>query len=224
MPLFNSDDYANLHPERDRVPSGMTDESYMVAVLMMYTSWLTNIIEGWPDSQSELETAFDGESPLWGRVTLRKEDDQPELMLLIATTSCLAELLDCIHSDTAEVLIGYLADIAKLRRDDCADASERAEVDTVFAEAYQLVRSESSGDATQVFMMRILDQAHNLEGCPDASKAVRLAASVVAASIAIVVGTPDMEARTLFVKVVQALAERVAADPVLPYYEIDDED
>ena len=52
MPLFNSDDYANLHPERDRVPSGMTDESYMVAVLMMYTSWLTNIIEGWPDSQS----------------------------------------------------------------------------------------------------------------------------------------------------------------------------
>jgi hypothetical protein len=67
-----------------------------------------------------------------------------------------------------------VSDIAKLRRDDCADASERAEVDTVFAEAYQLVRSESSGDATQVFMMRILDQAHNLEGFPDASKAVRL--------------------------------------------------
>jgi hypothetical protein len=47
---------------------------------------------------------------------------------------------------------------------------------------------------------------------------------VVAASIAIAVGTPDMEARALFVKVLRTFAEGVAADPIIPYYETDDED
>lgn len=222
MPLFNSDDYANLHPEHDQVPSGMTDESYMVAVHLMYTDWLVGIIESWPDSQSEVETAFNGDTPLWGRVSKRKGDDHPELMLLFVTTSCLGKLLSCIDSDSAEVLINYLAEIAKLRREDCADASERVEVDTVFAEAYQLVRSDSD-DAMQVFMMRILDQAHDLDGCPDAGKSIRLAVSVVAASIAIVVGTPDLEARAMFVEVLRSFSYGVAADPVLPYYETGDE-
>jgi hypothetical protein len=223
MPLFNSDDYANLHPERDQVPSGMTDESFMADFHLMYAGWLTSVIEGWPDSQCELEKAFDGGSPLWARVPERRINDHPELMLLVTASGCLAQLLNCINSDTADVLIGYLTEIARQRRDDCANASERAEVDTVFTEAYQLVRSDGD-DATQVFMMRILDQAHNLEGCPDAAKAVRLAASVVAASIAIAVGTPDMEARALFVKVLRTFAEGVAADPIIPYYETDDED
>jgi len=223
MPLFNSDDYANLHPERVQVPSGMTDESFMIDFHLMYAGWLTSVIEGWPDSQSELETAFVGGSPLWIRVPERRPNDEPELMLLVTASGCLAQLLNCVHPDTSKVLIGFLTEIARQRRDDCADASERAEVDTVFAEAYQLVRSDGD-EATQVFMMRIVDQAHDLEGRPDAAEAIRLAASVAAASIAIAVGTPDLEARALFVTMLRAFAEEVAADPIIPYYETDDED
>ena len=58
MPLFNSDDYANLHPERDQVPSGMLDESFMIDFFVMFTDWFADVIERWPDSADELTLAF----------------------------------------------------------------------------------------------------------------------------------------------------------------------
>ena len=63
MPLFNSDDYNNLHPELEQTPAGMTDNSYTIAMYREYVSWLTTLVESWPESRSEIDKAF-ASSPL----------------------------------------------------------------------------------------------------------------------------------------------------------------
>jgi len=222
MPLFNSDDYANLHPERDQVPSGMLDESFMIDFFVMYTDWFADVIEHWPDSGDELSRAFDEESPLWSRVALKRETDDPHLMLLLTTATSAMELLDCIHPETREELVSHLNEIAKIRRGECESASERAEVDAVFTAIYRFVRS-TSDDARIEFLMQMMDQGHDVDGQVDPDRAVRVSASLVVASISIVVATPDLETRETFIKVLRAHTEAIAADPVVPYYESDDD-
>jgi len=222
MPLFNSDDYANLHPERDQVPSGMLDESFMVDFFVMFTDWFADVIERWPDSTDELSLAFGEVSPLWSRVALRRDTDDPQLMLLLTTATSAMELLDCIHPDTREDLVSHLNETATIRRDECESASEKAEVDAVFTAIYRFVRSPSD-DARIEFLMQMMDQGHDLNGDVDPETAVRVAASLVVASIAIVVAVPDLETRETFIKVLRAHTEAIAADPVVPYYESDDD-
>ena len=59
MPLFNSSDYENLHPELKQVPSGMTDNSYTIAMYHMYVAWITEVIEDAPDPRAEIRVAFE---------------------------------------------------------------------------------------------------------------------------------------------------------------------
>ena len=222
MPLFNSDDYANLHPERDQVPSGMLDEAFMIDVFVMYTGWFADLIERWPDSADELSFAFGEASPLWSRVALRRESDDPQLMLLLTTATSAMELLDCIHPETKEDVISHLSEIAKIRRGECESAEERAEVDDVFTAMYRFARS-TSDDARVEFLMQIMDQGNDVDGLVDPDQAVRVLASLVVASIAIVVAIPDLETRETFIKVLRAHTEAIAADPVVPYYDSDDD-
>jgi len=222
MPLFNSDDYANLHPERDQVPSGMLDESFMIDFFVMFTDWFADVIERWPDSADELTLAFGEASPLWSRVALKRADDDPQLMLLLTTATSVMELLGCIHPETKEDVVGHLNEIAKIRRGECESASERAEVDAVFTAMYRFARS-TSDDARIEFLMQVMDLGHDDDGQVVPDKAVRVSASLVVASISIVVAVPDLETRNTFVKVLRAHTEAIAADPVLPYYESDDD-
>jgi len=222
MPLFNSDDYANLHPERDQVPSGMRDESFMIDFFVMYTDWFADVIERWPDSADELSRAFGEESPLWLRVAPKRETDDPQLMLLLTTATSAMELLDCIHPETREDVVSHLNEIAKIRRGECESASEKAEVDVVFSEMYRFARS-TSDDARIEFLMQMMDQGHDVDGQVDPDRAVRVSASLVVASISIVVAIPDLETRETFIKVLRAHTEAIAADPVVPYYESDDD-
>jgi len=222
MPLFNSDDYANPHPERDQVPSGMLDESFMINFFVMYTDWFADVIERWPDSADELSRAFDEESPLWSRVSLKRETDDPHLMLLLTTATSAMELLDCIHPETREDVVSHLNEIAKIRRGECESASEKAEVDAVFTEMYRFARSTSE-DARIEFLMQMMDQGHDVDGQVDPDGAVRVSASLVVASISIVVAIPDHKTRETFIKVLRAHTEAIAADPVVPYYESDDD-
>ena len=222
MPLFNSDDYANLHPERDQVPSGMTDESFTVDFFTMYTNWFADVVAHWPDSADELSIAFGEASPLWSRVVRKQTSDNPQLMLLLATATSAVDLLDCIHPETREDVVTHLNEIAKIRRGECELAGERAEVDVVFSEMYRFARSASE-DARQVFLMQMMDQGHDDDGEVDSDKAVRVSASLVVASISIVVGTPDLEIRETLLGVLQAHTEAIAANPALPYYETDND-
>jgi len=222
MPLFNSDDYANLHPERDQVPSGMLDESFMIDFFVMFTNWFADFIERWPDSTDELSRAFGEESPLWSRVAPKRETDDPQLMLLLTAATSAMELLDCIHPETREDLVSHLNEIAKIRRGECESASERAEVDVVFSALYRFARSTSE-DARIEFLMQMMDQGHDVDGHVDPDRAVRVSASLVVASISIVVATSDLETRGPFIKVLRAHTEAIAANPVVPYYEIDDD-
>jgi len=223
MPLFNSDDYANLHPERDQVPSGMLDESFMIDFFVMFTDWFADVIERWPDSADEPSLAFGEASPLWSRVAPKRESDDPQLMLLLTTATSAMELLDCLHPETREDVVSHLNEIAKIRRRECESASERAEVDAVFTAMYRFARS-TSDDARIEFLMQMMDQGHDVDGHVDPDKAVRVSASLVVASISIVVAVPDLETRETFMKVLRAHTEAIAADPVVPYYESDDGD
>lgn len=222
MPLFNSDDYANLHPERDQIPSGMLDESFLIDFFVMYSDWFAGVIERWPDSADELSFAFGEVSPLWSRVGIRRESDDPQLMLLLATATAAMEILDCIHSENSEDVVSHLSEIAKIRRGECESATEKAEVDAVFTAMYRFARS-TSDDARVEFLMQIMDQGHDVNGQVDPDKAVRVSASLVVASISIVVATPDLETRETFMEVLRAHAEAIAADPVVPYYEGDND-
>lgn len=222
MPLFTSDDYANLHPERDHVPSGMLDESFMIDFFVMYTHWFADVIERWPDSADKLSFAFGEATPLWSRVALRRESDDPQLMLLLTTATSAMELLDCIHPETREDVISHLSEIAKIRRGECESAGERAEVDAVFTAMYRFARS-TSDDARVEFLMQMMDLGHDDDGQVDRDKAVRVSASLVVASIAIVVAIPDLETRETFIKVLRVHTEAIAADPAVPYYDSDDD-
>jgi len=91
----------------------------------------------------------------------------------------------------------------------------------VFSEMYRFVRS-TSNDARVEFLMQMIDQGHDVEGQVDPDRAVRVSASLVVASISIVVAVPDLETRETFIKVLRAHTEAIAAEPVVPYYESDD--
>jgi len=222
MPLFNSDDYANLHPEHDQVPSGMTDQSFMVDFFVMYTDWFADVVKRWPDSADEISIAFGEASPLWSRVSPKCESDDAQLMLLLTTATSAMKLLDSIHSDTAEDVVAHLSEIARIRRGECESASERGEVDAVFTAMYRFMRS-TSGDARIEFLMQVMDLGHDVHSQVDAEKAVRVSASLMVASLSIVVAVPDLETRETFIEVLRAHTEAIAAEPVVPYYENDGE-
>jgi len=222
MPLFKPDDYANLHPEIGQVPAGMTDETFMIDMQLRCVNWFEKVVQDWPESADEVTRAFCGESPLWAQIAPRHETDLPELTFLTTTGSCLANLVGCIHPETREAVINHLNSIAKLRRCDCAVQEERVEVDQVFLEIYRYARNNGD-DAALEFLMRLLDLAHNVDGVVDSEKSIRLAQSIVVASISLVVGTADREIRTAFIEALKALASRVAADPILPYFQTDAE-
>lgn len=222
MPLFNSDDYANLHPEIGQVPCGMTDETFMIDMQLRYVDWFEKITRNWPDSSDEVAQAFRVEPPLWAQVAPRHETDLPELTFLTVTGSCLAELLGCIHPDTSEAVIEHLNSIAKVRRLEFSEPEGRVEVDQTFSEIYRYVRNDGD-DAALEFLMRLLDLAHDVDGTVDSDKSIRIAANVVIASVSVVVGTPDLDIRATFINLLKAFVGRVAADPILPYFETDDE-
>ena len=223
MPLFNADDYANLHPEIGQIPAGMTDETFMIDMQLLYVDWFEKVVQDWPKSSDEVARAFDAESPLWAQIAPLHETDLPELTFLTTTGSCLAELVGCIHPETRDAVIGHLNSVAKLRRGECATQDERVEVDQTFSEIYRYARN-SGDDAALEFLMRLLDLAHDVDGGVDSEKSIRVAKSIVTASISLVVGTPDLDSRATFIELLKAFVSRVAADPILPYFEVDNQE
>jgi hypothetical protein len=71
--------------------------------------------------------------------------------------------------------------------------------------------------------MQVMDLGHDVHSQVDAEKAVRVSASLMVASLSIVVAVPDLETRETFIEVLRAHTEAIAAEPVVPYYENDGE-
>lgn len=220
MPLFNSDDYNNLHPELNQIPTGMTDNSYTVKMYRTYMSWLTETVEHWPNSRQESEGVFAVFPDLSSGVEKVHPEDDPYLTTVLIASACFGRLLETIHADSSTAVLEHLDEffVRHLCRDEMFDdrlliAPLREAITTLFV---------SSEDAVLLFLMQTMDLAHDRDGCVDLDRAMRVARLATVGVIGILTGTEDAFIRLQLLDVLQAHVDALATEPVLPYFEGDD--
>ena len=220
MPLFNSDDYSNLHPELNQIPTGMTDNSYTVKMYRAYMSWLTETVEHWPNSHQESEGAFAVFPDLWSGVEKVHPEDDPYLTTVLIASACFGRLLEVIHADSSTAVLEHLDEVfvRHLSRDQMFGdrlllVPLREAITTLFV---------NSEDAVLLFLMQTMDLAHDQDGCVDRDRAVRVARLATVGVIGILTGAEDAFIRLQLLDVLQAHVDALATEPVLPYFEGDD--
>ena len=221
MPLFNSSDYENLHPELEQVPSGMTDNSYTIAMYHMYVAWVTDVVEQSRDSDAEIRRAFELSPKLWARVAPMHPEDDPILTLLLVASGSLAQLLQSVHLDSRAAALEHLRD--------CLVSYLSDEEQSSFARPLQSlvdatgVFAEDADEASLLFLMQVMDLAHDDDGCVDEGNALRVAQLAAAGAIGLLTGIGDSSGRAHLLEALRAHVEAVAAEPILPYFEADNE-
>jgi hypothetical protein len=220
MPLFNSDDFDNLHPELNQTPTGMIDNSYTTKMFRVYMSWLTESVEHWPGSLQESEGAFAAFPELWSGVEKVHQEDDPYLTIVLVSSACLGRLLETIHIDARTAVFEHLD----------AVFAHHLSRDEMFGDRYLLsplrkaiiALFDNSEDAVLLFLMQTVDLAHDLNGCVDRERAVRVARLVTLGVRGILTGTEDAFIRLQLLDVLQVHMDALATEPVLPYFEGDD--
>jgi hypothetical protein len=219
MPLFNSSDYENLHPELEQVPSGMTDNSYTIAMYHMYTAWITEVIENATYPRAEIRGAFEAAPELWTRVAPVHPEDDPRLTLLLVATGTFAQLVQSVHVDSRASALEH---VHECLRSHLSDGEQIAygpllqpfcDATTVFA--------EDSDEVGLLFLMRIIDLAHDENGCVDDDNTVQVAQLATVGAVGILTGISDPSARAQLLEALRRHVEAVAAEPILPYFEGD---
>ena len=221
MPLFNSSDYENLHPELEQVPSGMTDNSHTIAMYHMYVAWITEVIENSPDPRAEIRVAFELVPELWTRVALVHSADDPRLTFLLVATGSLAQLLQSIHIDSRAAVLEHVHECLRSHLSD----GERIACGPLlqpFCDATSAF-AEDSDEASLLLLMRVMDLVHDENGCVDDNNTVRVAQLATVGAIGILTGIYDHSARAQLLEALRTHVEAVAAEPILPYFEGDDE-
>ena len=221
MPLFNSSDYENLHPELEQVPSGMTDNSYTIAMYHMYVAWITEVIENSPDPRAEIRVAFELAPELWTRVAKVHPEDDPRLTLLLVATGSLAQLLQSVHIDSRAAALKHVHECLRSHLSD-----EEQPVDEPLLQPFcdaTSVFAEDSDEASLLFLMRVMDLVHDEDGCVDDNNTVRVAQLATVGAIGILTGSGDPSVRDQLLGALRTHVEAVAAEPILPYFEGDDE-
>lgn len=217
MPLFNSDDYNNLHPELERIPAGMTDNSYTVAMIREYVAWLTSLVERWPESSSEVDRAF-WFARLSNRVHRRHAEDDPNLTILLVAAGSLAHLLEALQFETRSDALKHLNESLENRLRRSADAPSQILVKS-FREAVRALVVDDSEDGILLFLMRIMDLAHDDNGTIKVEIAVQAAWLATIGVVAILTGSESSIVRLQLLAVLESHAEALAGEPILPYFE-----
>ena len=221
MPLFNSSDYENLHPELEQVPSGMTDNSYTILMYHMYDAWIAGVVENSPNSRAEIRAAFELAPELWTRVAKVHPEDDPRLTFLLVATGSLAQLLQSVHIDSRAAVLKH---VHECLRSHLSDEEQPAYEPLLqpFCDATS-VFAEDSDEASLLFMMRVMDLVHDEDGCVDDNNTVRVAQLATVGAVGILAGSGDPSVRDQLLGALRTHVEAVAAEPVLPYFEGDDE-
>lgn len=85
------------------------------------------------------------------------------------------------------------------------------------------VFAEDSDEVSLLFLMRVMDLAHDEDGCVDDNNTARVAQLAAVAAVGILAGSGDPSVRDQLLGALRTHVEAVAAEPVLPYFEGDDE-
>lgn len=220
MPLFNSDDYDNLHPELNQTPTGMLDNSYTVKMCRTYMSWLTETVERWPGSRRESDVALAIFPQLWTGVEKAHPEDDPHLTIVLVSGVCFGRLLETIDTDSRNAVLEHLDEVfaCHLSRDEMS--GDRYPLSPLRKAIIALF--DNSEDAVLLFLMQTMDLAHDQDGCVDRDRAVRVARLATVGVIGILTGTEDAFVRLQLLDVLQAHMDALATEPILPYFEGDD--
>ena len=221
MPLFNSDDYNNLHPELEQTPAGMTDNSYTIAMCREYVSWLTSLVARWPESSGEVDGAFSC-TPLWSRVQPRHPEDDPYLTTLLVAGGSLGRLMESLHRDTRSDALGHLGKTLANHLRRSAIEPNQVVVNALRGAVCALVGADPE-EGLLLFLMRVMDIAHDDDGAVEVETAVQVAWLITIGVVAILTGSENPGVGHQLLAVLEAQVEALAAEPILPYFEGDNE-
>jgi hypothetical protein len=221
MPLFNSSDYENLHPELEQVPAGMTDNSYTIATYHMYTAWITEVIKNSTDPRAEISVAFELAPELWTRAMSVHPEDDPRLTLLLVAAGSLAQLLQSVHVDSRAAALEHVHECLRSHRSDGEQIACEPLLQS-FCDATSVL-AEDSDEASLLFLMRVMDLIHDEDGCVDDNNTVRVAQWATVGAVGTLTGISDSCARAQLLEALRTHVEAVAAEPVVPYFDGNDE-
>jgi hypothetical protein len=158
---------------------------------------------------------------LWTRVALVHSEDDPRLTFLLVATGSLAQLLQSIHIDSRAAVLEHVHECLRSHLSD----GERIACGPLlqpFCDATSAF-AEDSDEASLLLLMRVMDLVHDEDGCVDDNNTVRVAQLATVGAIGILTGIYDHSARAQLLEALRTHVEAVAAEPILPYFEGDDE-